>query len=106
MDVAIASLPFTSRIKQMISLNHRYFLLTPFVKRHAEKFMAKGECFSTLDRVAVCERILSETSFSINEKEFGIKPLLKEKIFKAVYPPHDSGKDTSSKLKTGNKVVS
>ncbi|XP_028415893.1 anoctamin-6-like, partial [Dendronephthya gigantea] len=105
MDVAIASLPFTSRDKQISPLNHRYFLLTPFVKRHAEKFMAKGDCFSTLDRIAVCERILNETRFSTNEKEFGIKPLLKQKIFNAVYPPHDSGKDLSAKNKTGRQKL-
>ena len=99
MDVAITSLPFALRNEGITSYNHRYFLLTPFVKQHAEKFVAKGECFSTLDRIAVVERILSETHFS--EKEFGVRSLVDQKVFDAVYPPHESGKDESAKYKQG-----
>ena len=100
MDVAIASLPFTLRDEGLPSHNHRYFLLTPFVKQHAEKFMAKGECFSMLDRIAVVERILSETHFS--EKEFGVKSLVNQQVFQAVYPPHESGEDEQIKYKKGS----
>jgi hypothetical protein len=99
MDVAITSLPFASRNEGMTSYNHRYFLLAPFVKRHAKKFMAKGACFSTLDRIAVVERILSETHFS--EKEFGVKSLVNKNVFAAVYPPHESEKDESLKHRKG-----
>lgn len=98
MDVAISSLPFTVR-DDLSSHNHRYFLLTPFVKQHAEKFMAKGECFSPLDRIAVVDWILNETRFS--EEEFGVKRLVNQQVFKAVYPPRESGENVSEKHTKG-----
>jgi hypothetical protein len=103
MDVAIASLPFTLRGEDLASHNHRYFLLAPFIKRHADNFFAKGECFSMLDRIAVVDRILNETRFS--EKEFGVKSLINQQVFQATYPPHESGKDVSVKHKKGTHVT-
>ena len=103
MDVAITSLPFALRNEGITSYNHRYFLRTPFVKKHAEKFVAKGECFTRLDRIAVVERILNETHFS--EKEFGVKSLVNQKVFNAVYPPHETGKEESVKYKQGNASI-
>ena len=76
------------------------FLLAPFVKQYAEKFLSKGECFSILDRTAVVERILEEARFS--DKEFGVKTLLNQQVFKAVYPPHEYGNSVPVKRNKGS----
>ena len=102
LDVAIACLPFTTRNDAISVHSHRYFLLTPFVKKYTEKFFAKGDCFSVLDRIAVVERILSEARFS--KREFGVKRLVNQQVFKAVYPPHESAKDVLVNCKRGSLV--
>ena len=99
MDVVIASLPFTFRDEE-ISHGQRNFLLAPFVKQYSEKFLSKGECFSRLDRIAVVERILEETRFS--DKKFGVKTLLNQQVFKAIYPPHESGNKVAVKRNKGS----
>ena len=100
MDVVIASLPFTFRVEEITSHGQRNFLLAPFVKQYAEKFLSKGECFSRLDRIAVVERILEETRFS--DKKFGVKTLLNQQVFKAIYPPHESGNKVPVKRDKGS----
>lgn len=100
MDVAIASLPFIYRDEEITNHGRRCFLLAPFVKQYAEKFLSKGEHFTAVDRIAVVERILDETYFS--DKEFGVKTLVNQQVFKAVYPPHESGNDVSVKRNKGS----
>lgn len=100
MDVAIASLPFTFLDEEITSHGQRSFLLAPFVKQYGEKFLSKGERFTGVDRTAVVERILDETRFS--DKEFGVKSLVNQQVFKAVYPPHESGNDVTVKRNKGS----
>lgn len=81
-------------IENSIIPRNQKYLMAPFSRHHVDKFLGHGECFDTVDRIRIVQRILDETRFSEKKTELGIKTLLYEKVFQESYPLHDGPLDS------------
>ena len=77
-----------------INPRNQKYLMAPFSRHHVDKFLGHGDCFDTVDRICIVQRILDETRFSEKKTDLGIKTLLYQNVFQEAYPLHDGPLDS------------